>query len=182
MESYTRALSSAGGYPRQFKFTLNYRPESKNAKPDALSRQFSADPACQDPEPILPPTCIIGAVTWQVEERVPEAQRSAVDPGGTPPNTLYVPEPARSEVLQWGHSSRLVCHPHAPSSPSAVLVAINDPGQQDLHRRLPRLRPREVIATAPPRDFCSRCPFHGVPGPILQWTLLRDSRHPRETR
>lgn len=30
---------------------------------------------------------------------------------GQPPNTLFVPEAAHSEVLQWGHSSKLACHP-----------------------------------------------------------------------
>lgn len=44
---------------------------SKNAKPDALSHQFSADTALQDPELILPPACVVGMVTWQVEERSP---------------------------------------------------------------------------------------------------------------
>lgn len=42
----------------RFEFTLTYRPGSKNAKPDALSRQFSADLVQQDPEPILPSTCM----------------------------------------------------------------------------------------------------------------------------
>lgn len=38
-------------------------------------------------------------------------QHSATDPGGAPPNTLFVPEVARLDVLQWGHSPRLACHP-----------------------------------------------------------------------
>lgn len=37
--------------------------------------------------------------------------RQPLSPPGTPPNTLFVPDFARSEVLQWGHSSRLACHP-----------------------------------------------------------------------
>lgn len=40
-----------------------------------------------------------------------EAHRSATDTGGAPPNILFVPEAACSEVLQGGHSSRLACHP-----------------------------------------------------------------------
>eukprot|EP00066_Takifugu_rubripes_P011978 XP_011601244.1 PREDICTED: uncharacterized protein LOC105416325 [Takifugu rubripes] len=46
-----------------------------------------------------------------VEERVREAQQSAPDPGGCPPNRLFVPVAVRSEVLHWAHSSRLTCHP-----------------------------------------------------------------------
>ncbi|KAM9412399.1 uncharacterized protein ACWYII_026600 [Salvelinus alpinus] len=32
-------------------------------------------------------------------------------PGGGPANRLFVPKAARSQVLLWGHSSRLTCHP-----------------------------------------------------------------------
>lgn len=51
-----------------FKFALTYQPGSKNIKPDALSRQFTADKPNQELESILPPACVVGAVTWQVEE------------------------------------------------------------------------------------------------------------------
>lgn len=37
--------------------------------------------------------------------------RATPDPGGALPNTLFVPDSAHSEVLQWGHSSKLTCHP-----------------------------------------------------------------------
>lgn len=50
--------------------------------------------------------------TWQTEERVREAQRVAPDPGGAPSNPLFVPEAARSEVLEWGLSFRLACYPN----------------------------------------------------------------------
>ena len=33
------------------------------------------------------------------------------DPGTGPPTRLFVPEEVRSQVLQWGHSSKLSCHP-----------------------------------------------------------------------
>lgn len=95
----------------RFSFSLTYLPGSKNTKPAALSRQFSADPVGQDPKAILPPTCIVMVADWQVEEHEREAQRSAEEPRGAPPNTLFVPEAALTEVLQLAHSSRLACHP-----------------------------------------------------------------------
>uniref|UniRef100_A0A674PMU1 Gypsy retrotransposon integrase-like protein 1 n=1 Tax=Takifugu rubripes TaxID=31033 RepID=A0A674PMU1_TAKRU len=95
----------------RFRFTLTYRHGSRNLKPDALSRQFASEPGEMDPDPILPLSCILGAASWQVEERVREAQQSAPDPGGCPPNRLFVPVAVRSEVLHWAHSSRLTCHP-----------------------------------------------------------------------
>lgn len=84
----------------RFSFTLTYWPGSKNTKPDALSRQFSSDPACQEPEPILSPACVVRAVAWQVKERVREALCLTADTGGAPPNTLFFLEAARFEVLQ----------------------------------------------------------------------------------
>lgn len=65
---------------------LQALPGSKNAKPDALSRQFSADLPEPDPGPIFPPSCVVGAATWQVHQ----ALRSLSDLGGVPPNTLFV--------------------------------------------------------------------------------------------
>lgn len=46
-----------------FNFLDTYRPSSKNTKPDALSRQFSADLPEPEPGPILPPSCVAGAAT-----------------------------------------------------------------------------------------------------------------------
>lgn len=39
-----------------------------------------------------------------------EAQCTMSASEGVPPNTLFVADAARSEVLQWGHASKLVCH------------------------------------------------------------------------
>lgn len=62
-----------------------------------------------DPEPILPQTCIVAS--WEVEARVHRAKEQQPDPGGGPLNRLFVTESARSQVLQWGHSSKFTCHP-----------------------------------------------------------------------
>ena len=64
-------------------------------------------------DPIIPSTCVVGAASWEIESVVKEAQRSVPDPGGGPPDRLFVPPAVRSQVLQWGHSSKLACHPGA---------------------------------------------------------------------
>ena len=95
----------------RFNYTLTYRPGSRNIKPDALSRQFS--PAVEEPseETILPSSCVVGAARWKIEQVVQEALRDHPAPEGCPQGRLFVPPPVRSPVLQWGHSSRVACHP-----------------------------------------------------------------------
>ena len=95
----------------RFKFSLSYRPGSRNTKPDALSRLHSVDGECSVLDSILPPTCVVGSVVWRIESLVTQAQAHQADPGTGPPGRLFVPDAVRSDVLQWGHSSRLACHP-----------------------------------------------------------------------
>ena len=95
----------------RFKFALTYIPGSRNTKPDALSCLFEREEVTAEPDTIIPKTCIIGAATWEVEREVRAALRHHPDPGNGPPGCLFVPPPVRSSVLQWGHSSKLSCHP-----------------------------------------------------------------------
>ena len=99
----------------QFNFSLTHRPGSQNVKPDALSRLYSPENPGTGPETILPPTCLIATLTWEVESTVRLAQRQQPDPGTGPPNHLFIPDAVRSRVLVWAHSSRLTCHPESPA-------------------------------------------------------------------
>uniref|UniRef100_A0A3Q2W0Y3 Gypsy retrotransposon integrase-like protein 1 n=1 Tax=Haplochromis burtoni TaxID=8153 RepID=A0A3Q2W0Y3_HAPBU len=95
----------------RFQFTITYRPGSRNVKPDALSRQFTASEDATRDSPILPPTCVIGVLTWEIESAIREAQQTEPDPGTGPPGLLYVPSSVRSQVLHWAHIARFTCHP-----------------------------------------------------------------------
>uniref|UniRef100_A0A673CBI9 Gypsy retrotransposon integrase-like protein 1 n=1 Tax=Sphaeramia orbicularis TaxID=375764 RepID=A0A673CBI9_9TELE len=95
----------------RFNFTLSYRPGSKNGKPDALSRVFSPDTPLSEPETILPSSCVVGAFQWGVEKLVMEALNDCEVPDGVPPDRLFVPPHLRSQVIQWGHASKMACHP-----------------------------------------------------------------------
>uniref|UniRef100_A0A672HVL4 Gypsy retrotransposon integrase-like protein 1 n=1 Tax=Salarias fasciatus TaxID=181472 RepID=A0A672HVL4_SALFA len=97
----------------RFNFTLTYRPGSRNIKPDALSRQYATEDAVSENEPILPRSCTVASLSWEVESLVQRAQLQEPGPGNGPANRLFVPTSVRSQVLQWGHSSRLFCHPGA---------------------------------------------------------------------
>ncbi|XP_044054113.1 uncharacterized protein LOC122877061 [Siniperca chuatsi] len=83
----------------------------RNKKPDALSQQFTNAASSSDPETILPASCMVGAVTCNVESLVRDAQQTQPSPGNTSPNRLFVPDFVRSQVLQWAHTSQVSCHP-----------------------------------------------------------------------
>lgn len=93
----------------RFRFSITYRPGSRNIKPDALSRQFSAIDVPPGPETILPPSCVVAPISWEIESAVREAQQAQPDPGNELPNCLFVPDTV--QVLQWVHASRFACHP-----------------------------------------------------------------------
>ncbi|KAK2912408.1 hypothetical protein Q8A73_006521 [Channa argus] len=57
-----------------FNFSLTYHPRSKNFKPDALSRIHAPETSPHDSKPILHPSCVLGALTWEIEWTVRTAQ------------------------------------------------------------------------------------------------------------
>ncbi|KAK3523590.1 hypothetical protein QTP70_002725 [Hemibagrus guttatus] len=56
----------------RFKFTISYRPGSKNVKADALSRIYGPDIASEDPEPVLPEKIFASPISWS-EGTLPES-------------------------------------------------------------------------------------------------------------
>ncbi len=95
----------------RFSFSLTYCPGSKNIKPGALSYQLSFEEAPASPDTILSTSCVVGALTWEIESMIHETQREEPDPGDGPPNNLFIPQSASSQVLQWSHASQFSCHP-----------------------------------------------------------------------
>lgn len=65
-----------------FSLVITYRPGSRNTEPDVLSRQFSlVEDAEEKDKPILPASCIIGTVTWEIERLVINALQQDPEPG-----------------------------------------------------------------------------------------------------
>uniref|UniRef100_A0A3P9I2H4 Reverse transcriptase domain-containing protein n=1 Tax=Oryzias latipes TaxID=8090 RepID=A0A3P9I2H4_ORYLA len=83
----------------RFRFTITYRPGTRNVKPDALSRKYSTTENTIT-NTIVPSTCIVGALTWDIENRVLQAQGE--EPGHwTPQSTPTQAEdtPQRTYLL-----------------------------------------------------------------------------------
>uniref|UniRef100_A0A3P9J093 Gypsy retrotransposon integrase-like protein 1 n=1 Tax=Oryzias latipes TaxID=8090 RepID=A0A3P9J093_ORYLA len=55
---------------------------------------------------------VLGTTRWSLERKVRDsAPDPASIPSGCPEGRLFVPSALRTMVLNWGHSSRLACHP-----------------------------------------------------------------------
>ncbi len=72
----------------RFKLSLTYRSGARNLKPDALSRQFPQGPSSTCPDTVLPSSCIVAGVTWEIESHVKEAQQNHPDRGNSPNHCL----------------------------------------------------------------------------------------------
>ena len=95
----------------RFDYVLTYRPGSKNVKHDALSRMFDHLDKEAIPEPVVPENRILAPVQWDIERGVHDALATNPDPGGGPPNRLFVPVRLRPRVLRWAHASKFSGHP-----------------------------------------------------------------------
>ena len=95
----------------RFQFTISYRPGSKNIKADSLSRMFEAIPRPDTPEPIVPSTCIVAPIRWDLEREILEASAQDPQPPECPPNRVYVPNSLRSRLITWAHTSLGTGHP-----------------------------------------------------------------------
>ena len=75
----------------RFNFSLSYRPESRNIKPDALSRQFQEiEDAIPGHVPILSAPSMVATLTWEIEERVRSAMEFQPSPNKVPRYCLFV--------------------------------------------------------------------------------------------
>ncbi|KAI3353378.1 hypothetical protein L3Q82_019911 [Scortum barcoo] len=167
----------------RFEFTLTYRPGSHNTKPDALSRQFSLDTSPSEPASILPPSCIVGAASWDIETRVQEALKDHPAPNNCPKDRLFVPSNLRSLVLQWIHTSKFSLSPwHSsdPLPPSATLLVAQDGSRHARNTSMPALsvpvaNPLTVLQLGSSNPFL----FLTALGLILLWTSSLVSLHPK---
>lgn len=81
-------------------------------KPDTLTTVSGVgDGNFTRSESILSSCCLVGAVSWLIEEGVKAASQAHPGQSSFPDRLLFVPAHLRSEVLRWAHFSRLTCHP-----------------------------------------------------------------------
>ena len=94
-----------------FVFTLSYRPGSQNVKADALSRLYDTEERPMDPTPILPASCLVAPVVWELDADIEQALRAEPSPVHCPAGRLYVPSAVRDLLIYWAHTSPSSGHP-----------------------------------------------------------------------
>lgn len=92
-----------------FNFTITYRPDSKNVKPDSLSRLFCTTQVPHE-STILPVGCVVGAVYWAVESQVIKTPQNCNSPKGIPAKRQFVVPELREKVILLVHHSVISCH------------------------------------------------------------------------
>ena len=165
----------------RFNFSLTYRPGSRNTKPDALSRQFALQEGEPGGQTILPSTCVVGAARWEIKGLVQEARENHPDPEGCPPNRLHVPPPARSPVLQWGHASKVACHPGFHRTLALLQQRFWWPAMSSDTREFIAICERSKASHCPPADLLHPLPVPHGHGHISLWTSSRACPHPKVT-
>uniref|UniRef100_A0AAY5KNP0 Gypsy retrotransposon integrase-like protein 1 n=1 Tax=Esox lucius TaxID=8010 RepID=A0AAY5KNP0_ESOLU len=95
----------------RFVFTLTYRPGSKNVGADALSRQHDTEERPVDDAPMLPESCIVALVVWELDADIARAQRDEPSPPTCPEGRTYVPASVRDRLIYWAHTSASSGHP-----------------------------------------------------------------------
>lgn len=150
---------------------LSYCPGSHNVKPGALSCQFQrTEDAVERTETILPASCTIAALTWDIEERVRAATEGQPGPSSCPLNSLFVPPTLQSDLLPWAHSSKLSCHPGVQRTQHTVLRRFWWPTLTEEHPGICQGLPN-LINTRP--QGCFNLSLYLIAhGPTYPWTLL----------
>ena len=66
---FSKKLSPAALFFTRFNFTITYLPIKKNVKADSLSRLFDSPSSKPAPKSILPPSCFVGPIQWEVQSK-----------------------------------------------------------------------------------------------------------------
>ncbi|KAG5830260.1 hypothetical protein ANANG_G00308310, partial [Anguilla anguilla] len=121
-------------------------------------------------ETILPANCLVAAVGWEVESAVRRALQREPPPSNVPPNLLFVPKSVRSQVLQWGHSSQLTCHPGVRRTRAFILQRFWWPAMEEEIKRFVaacQVCARNKSANTPPAGL-----LRPLPVPRRPWSHL----------
>ena len=92
-------------FSTHFVFTLSYRPGSQNVKADVLSQLYDTEEQPRDPTPILPASCLVALVVWELDTDIEQALRAEPALVQCPAGRLYVLSAVRDRLIYWDHTA-----------------------------------------------------------------------------
>ena len=95
----------------RFVFTLSYRPASQNAKADALSRMYDTEERSMDHTPILPASCLVAQVLWELDTDIERSLCTEATPPSVQLGWAPVLSAVRDRLICWAHTSPSSGHP-----------------------------------------------------------------------
>ena len=176
------ASGQAAIFFKRFQFSLTYRPGSRNQKPDALSQQHAIKDVLEAPEGIIPRERIIAVVSWEIERQIQEALEEDPDPWTGPQHRGYVPGSVCPQVMQWGHSSQMSCHPGGGRTLGLLRLSFWWPTmERDVQKFVAGCvicaRDKALHRPVHQQGYYARCRFLHNHGLTSRWTLLQDFRN-----
>lgn len=143
----------------------------------------SPDPVSEQPSDILPRTCIVGAVFWEIEEQMKHASQTVNVASNCPQNRLFIVPTLHSSVI--GLMPPLL---HViPVYPGISRLSSKDSGGRQLIKTSKNMcsHVRFVLGvkvrTKPHLVYCILFQFLIAPGHTFPWTLLLVFSPPNET-
>ncbi|CDQ98731.1 unnamed protein product [Oncorhynchus mykiss] len=76
-----------------------------------------------DPTPILPASCLVAPVVWELDADIERASRAEPSPPECPAGRLYVPSAVRDRLIYWAPSARLL--DTCPEGYTTILVVVD---------------------------------------------------------
>ncbi len=95
----------------RFRFTVTYRPGTKNTKADALSRQTEKVNQTNNNDNIIPEKILVAPVQWDIMTEIEQLNLQDPPPPESPADHTYVPEPLRPRLIAQVHTSPSSGHP-----------------------------------------------------------------------
>ncbi len=95
----------------RFRFTVTYRPGTKNTKADALSRQTEKVNQTNNNDNIIPDKILVAPVQWDIMTEIEQLNLQNPPPPESPADCTYVPESLRPRLMTQVHTSPSSGHP-----------------------------------------------------------------------
>ncbi len=97
----------------RFRFTVTYRPGTKNIKADTLSRQTEEEETVQpnSSDNIIPGKLLLAPVQWDIMTEIKHLNLQNPPPSECPANLTYLPESLRPRLLSQVHTTLSSGHP-----------------------------------------------------------------------